>query len=198
VGPGNVPAFVHRSVPDVHEAAIMTIESKAFDHGTACVAEQALVVEEAVADAFQTALEEAGLSMIAAGEQGGLAEILFDGQGRLRPDAVGQSALELSRRLGLRVPPSTRVLGATLTRVGPEEPLSREILGPVLVIYRVRDAGEGWECCRQILAFGGEGPHDCAACNRFGGDRPLLHPPGFPHPRQYPSPLWWDGIQRRT
>jgi acetaldehyde dehydrogenase (acetylating) len=157
VGPGNVPAFVHRSVPDVHEAAIMTIESKAFDHGTACVAEQALVVEEAVADAFQIALEEAGLSMIAAGEQGALAETLFDSQGGLRPDAVGKSAQELARRAGLQVPPSTRVLGTLLARVGPGEPLSREILGPVLAVYRVKDAGEGWERCRQILGFGGEG-----------------------------------------
>lgn len=157
VGPGNVPAFVHRSVPDVREAAIMTIESKAFDNGTACVAEQAVVVEDSIADAFFRALEEAGLAWVDVAQQGALAEVLFDSQGRLRPDAVGKSAPELARRAGLSVPPTARVLGAHLDRVGPEAPLSGEILGPVLAVYRVTDVGEGWERCRQILAFGGAG-----------------------------------------
>jgi acetaldehyde dehydrogenase (acetylating) len=35
--------------------------------------------------------------------------------------------------------------------------LSAEILGPVLSLYRERDADAAWRRCRQILAFGGEG-----------------------------------------
>src|SRR5205823_975584 len=42
VGAGNVPVYVDRSVPDVAEAAVVIVESKSFDNGTACVAEQAL------------------------------------------------------------------------------------------------------------------------------------------------------------
>ena len=35
-----MPVYVHRSVPDLDEAALMIITSKSFDNGTACVAEQ--------------------------------------------------------------------------------------------------------------------------------------------------------------
>src|SRR5438105_1448129 len=60
VGAGNVPCFVHRSVPDITDAAVMVVTSKAFDNGTACVAEQAVVIDEPVADAYEAALEAAG------------------------------------------------------------------------------------------------------------------------------------------
>ena len=50
VGAGNVPVYVHRSVPDIGEAAEMIITSKSFDNGTACVAEQSVVLDEPIAD----------------------------------------------------------------------------------------------------------------------------------------------------
>lgn len=53
------------------------------------------------------------------------------------------------------------MLAAELTEVGPDVLLSREILGPVLSVYRARDAVAGWVRCREILALGGEG-HTCA------------------------------------
>jgi acetaldehyde dehydrogenase (acetylating) len=83
--------------------------------------------------------------------------VLFAGRGALDPEAVGQSAVELARRVGLAVPPTTRVLAAALSDVGPQTPLSAEILGPVLSFYRARDVAEAHERCRQVLAFGGEG-----------------------------------------
>jgi acetaldehyde dehydrogenase (acetylating) len=157
VGAGNVPAFVHRSVPDVTEAAVMMVTSKSFDNGTACVAEQAVVIDEAVGAPLEAALEAAGLAWIDPAGHPALASVIFNERGGLRPEAVGQSAHELARRAGLSVPPSTRVLGIRLDVVGPQAPLSREILGPVLKVYRVPDADHGWQRCREILAFGGEG-----------------------------------------
>ncbi|MFZ5637095.1 MAG: aldehyde dehydrogenase family protein, partial [Pseudomonadota bacterium] len=50
VGAGNVPVYIHRSVADVSEAALMVITSKSFDNGTACVAEQSVVLDEPIAD----------------------------------------------------------------------------------------------------------------------------------------------------
>jgi len=49
------------------------------------------------------------------------------------------------------------VLGVRLDTVGRQAPLSAEILGPVLKVYRVAGADQGWQRCREILAFGGEG-----------------------------------------
>lgn len=157
VGPGNVPAFIHRSVPNLEEAVEMILTSKAFDNGTACVAEQAVVLDEAIADGAMLALEAAGLAWLNARAQDQLADVLFTDSGRLRPNAVGQPATELARLAGFEVAPRTRVLGALLDQVGPQAPLSREILGPVLAVYRATDEGQAYDRCDQILRFGGEG-----------------------------------------
>jgi acetaldehyde dehydrogenase (acetylating) len=161
VGAGNVPAYVGASVPDPAEAAEMIITSKAFDNGTACVAEQSVVVHEAVAPAFLTAIEERGAHWLNEPQQRHLARVLFDDRGGLRPNAVGQSAPRLAEMAGFTVPSATRVLAAELSVVGADVLLSREILGPVLSVYRARDAAAGWARCREVLALGGEG-HTCA------------------------------------
>jgi acetaldehyde dehydrogenase (acetylating) len=160
VGAGNVPTYVGASVPDPAEAAEMILTSKAFDNGTACVAEQSVVVAEAVAPAFFAAFEARGAHWLNGPQQEHLARVLFDERGGLRPDAVGQSAPRLAEMAGFTVPTATRVLAAELTSVGPDVPLSREILGPVLSVYRVRDAAAGRARCREVLALGGEG-HTC-------------------------------------
>jgi acetaldehyde dehydrogenase (acetylating) len=157
VGAGNVPAYVGASVPDAAEAAEMIITSKSFDNGTACVAEQSVVVAEAVFGEFLGPFEARGAYWMSAAQQAALTGILFDDRGGLRPDAVGQSAAALARLAGFDVPERTRVLAALLDRVGGDIPLSREILGPVLSVYRVPDAAAGWQRCREVLALGGEG-----------------------------------------
>lgn len=157
VGAGNVPVYVHSSVPDLTEAAEMVVTSKAFDHGTACVAEQSVVLDEPVADAALTAFTDRGVVFLDPEQQERLAILLFDGRGGLRPDSVGQSAPELARRIGVSVPARTRVLGAVLTEVGPRAPLSAEILGPVLSFYRAATLDAAVERCREVLAYGGAG-----------------------------------------
>jgi acetaldehyde dehydrogenase (acetylating) len=161
VGAGNVPAYVGVSVPDAAEAAEMIITSKSFDNGTACVAEQSVVVADAVAPAFLAAFEERGAYLLNAAQQERLVRVLFDERGALRPASVGRSAVRLAELAGFAVPTTTRVLAAELDAVGVDTPLSREILGPVLSVYRVRDAAAGWTRCREVLALDGEG-HTCA------------------------------------
>ena len=158
VGPGNVPVYIHRSVADIGEAALMVVTSKAFDNGTACVAEQSVVLDEPVADAALKAFEQHGTVFLSPEDQQRLADLLFVGRsGALNPEAVGQTAVELARRIGATVPAGTKVLGAALSDVGPQTPLSAEILGPVLSFYRTRDLDAGYARCREILDFGGAG-----------------------------------------
>lgn len=157
VGPGNVPVYVDRSVPDVSEAALMIVTSKSFDNGTACVAEQSVVLDAPIADACLDAFKRHGTVFLGAAEGERLATLLFADSGMLRADAVGLSAVVLAERIGMRVPANTRVLGVELDGVGNDMPLSREILGPVLSFYRAADANAGYERCREILEFGGEG-----------------------------------------
>lgn len=157
VGAGNVPVYVHRSVPDVTEAAEMIVTSKAFDSGTACVAEQAIIVDEPVFEAFSEALVAKGMAWVHHDRHTTLANVIFDERGGLRPDPVGQTAVRLAQLAGLEVPSSTRVLGVQLDTVGRREPLSAEILGPVLKIYREPTLDAGYARCLEVLEFGGLG-----------------------------------------
>ncbi len=157
VGAGNVPVYIHRSVADVAEAALMVVTSKAFDNGTACVAEQSVVLDEPIADAALAAFRQHGTVFLDGAEQKQLTELLFVGRGALNPTHVGQTAMELARRIGKAVPVGTKVLAAQLDDVGPQTPLSAEILGPVLSFYRAKSVDDAFERCRQVLAFGGEG-----------------------------------------
>ena len=157
VGAGNVPAYVGASCGDVTEAAEMILASKAFDNGTACVAEQSVVVAQRVADAFLAAFADLGAHWMDATEQEALVDVLFDDRGGLRPGPVGQSACRLAELSGFPVAADTRVLACELDAVAPDILLSREVLGPVLSVYRVPDAEAGWLRCREVLALGGEG-----------------------------------------
>jgi acetaldehyde dehydrogenase (acetylating) len=157
VGAGNVPVYIHRSVKDVREAALMAITSKSFDNGTACVAEQSIVIDEPVAAAALAAFAAQGVLFFSPPDQERLAAVIFTERGELRPEAVGLSAKELARRAGVAAPSDCKVLGAELQAVGPKFPLSREILGPVLSFYRTPDADAGFQRCLEILEFGGEG-----------------------------------------
>ena len=157
VGAGNVPVYIDRSVSDVREAALMVITSKAFDNGTACVAEQSIVIDEPVADAARDAFASQGTLFLDGEEQDRLTRLLFTESGGLRPSEVGLSARSLAAKIGVEAPESIRVLGVELDRVDRETPLSAEILGPVLSFYRARDAEAAFARCREVLAFGGEG-----------------------------------------
>ncbi|WP_040831217.1 aldehyde dehydrogenase family protein [Nocardia jiangxiensis] len=174
VGAGNVPAYVDRSVPDLAETAVMIVTSKAFDNGTACVAEQSVVIDAPIADRFVSELTTAGAAWLNESQQAALTAVLFDERGGLRPNAVGQSAQRLAQLAGFAVPDGTKVLAAELTEVGDHVLLSREILGPVLTIYREPDHAAGWRRCREVLALGGEGhtvavhASDPAVIARFG------------------------------
>lgn len=157
VGAGNVPVYIHRSVKDVREAALMAITSKSFDNGTACVAEQSIVLDEPIANAGLEAFQSQGALFVTGEDKARLSKLLFMENGALRPSEVGLSAKVLARKIGLNPPDNTRVLAVQLDRVGRDEPLSAEVLGPILSFYRTADLDAGYERCREILAFGGEG-----------------------------------------
>src|SRR4029077_3591459 len=78
VGAGNVPVYIHRSVPDIGEAAEMIVTSKSFDNGPACVAEQSVVLDEPIADAALAAFRRHGVHFLGSEEQERLAALIFD------------------------------------------------------------------------------------------------------------------------
>ncbi len=158
VGPGNVPVYVDRSRGDnLDEIADMLLTSKSFDHGTACVAEQAVIADRPVGDRLRHALRAAGGYFCTWREAESLAKVLFEPTGALVVDNVGQSARRLATLAGFEPPTGTRVLLAELAGIGRDVPLSAEKLAPVLAFYEVDGAEDGIRRAQEVLDFGGMG-----------------------------------------
>ncbi|MFB3854595.1 MAG: aldehyde dehydrogenase family protein [Vicinamibacterales bacterium] len=157
VGPGNVPVYVHQSA-DLEYAARAIAHSKTFDNGTICASEQALVVEKAVGAALRPLLEARGAYFCTRSEMQALGPVCYDmEQGRMRPGVVGRPASYIAELAGFSVPPRTRLLIAEPGGVGPEHPLSNEILAPVLAFYQVDSYEEAVETCEAVNQRGGTG-----------------------------------------
>lgn len=189
VGPGNVPVYVHASMRDqVREVADQFLTSKSFDYGTACAAEQAIVVDRQIAGLLEQEVRQLGGYFCSQAEADRLAGVIFDESRAIRPGGVGQSAAELARRAGFGVPPGTRVLLARETEVGLHRPLSLEKLNPVLAWYEAVTEDVAYELCFQILQFGGRGhtsaihttdPQIVARFGRLPAGRVLVNQPAL-------------------
>jgi acetaldehyde dehydrogenase/alcohol dehydrogenase len=157
VGPGNVPVYIGASA-DIPFAVQGIIESKTFDLGTVCASEQAIVVKRAVARHVIEELESQGGHFLAPDEIERLGRIAFDRtREAMAATVVGQPADRIAAAAGFGVPPGTRVLLARLEGVGPDFPLSAEILAPILAFYVVEDFDEAIRLCAEILRYGGVG-----------------------------------------
>ena len=189
VGAGNVPVWVHGSIAeDIGEVAEQILTSKSFDHGTACVAEQAVIADRSIARALRHEMKLRGAYFCTAGEARRLAGVLFAPDGSILPGNVGQAAARLAALADFGVPPRTRVLVAELERVGPAEPLSAEKLNPVLAWYEAADAERGIALADAIVRFGGRGhtgvvhahdPEAVAAFGRIPTGRVLVNTPAI-------------------
>jgi acetaldehyde dehydrogenase/alcohol dehydrogenase len=157
VGPGNVPVYVHASA-DLELAARSIVYSKTFDNGTVCASEQGLVVERDVGRLLRPLLERQGAYYCTREQTIALGPVCVDLEHhRMRADAVGQSAVVLAERAGFSVPAGTRMLVAELGGVGPEHPLSYEILMPVLSYHPCDSYEAALSACRALLQLGGVG-----------------------------------------
>ncbi len=156
VGPGNVPCYVDRSA-DVAQAAKYIVASKAFDHSVICATEQAVVADLPVASELQRLMEQEGAYFVNEQQADLLRNLLFDAAGGINQKTVGKSAAVLAQMAGFSIPAGTRVLAAKLSKVGREEPLSREKLTTVLGWYEVDGWEKGCERCIELIKFGGDG-----------------------------------------
>jgi acetaldehyde dehydrogenase/alcohol dehydrogenase len=157
VGPGNVPAYIEQTA-DVRRAVNDIVLSKTFDNGVICASEQALICDRAVADEVLAALRANGAYILKPDEVLKVQAVAIDEQHQaMSGDVVGQPAAKIAEMADVKVPPSTKLLVAPLEGVGPEYPLSREKLSPILGFYLVADYHEGIQRAEQLTEFGGLG-----------------------------------------
>ena len=157
VGPGNVPVYIGATA-DVPFAVRSIVESKTFDHGTVCASEQAIVVKREVADSVRAEFRRQGAYFLSPAEIDRVGAVAYDRErGTMAPAVVGQSATRIAEAAGLSVPAGTTLLVAPLAGVGPEHPLSAEILAPILAFYVEEDFEAAIARCSEVTRFGGQG-----------------------------------------
>ncbi|MFE5586059.1 bifunctional acetaldehyde-CoA/alcohol dehydrogenase [Kitasatospora sp. NPDC056531] len=180
VGAGNVPAYVERSA-DLKRAVNDIVLSKSFDNGMICASEQAVVLDAEIREAALAEFRKLKAHHASADEKVLLERYLFgagDGTAcagdRLNAEVVGRSAAQVAEAAGFEVPAQTSVILVDCERVGPEEPLTREKLCPVLAVLTARSRTEGVELAAAMVEFNGLGhsaavhTEDAAFVEEFG------------------------------
>ena len=157
VGPGNAPCYIETSA-NVKRACTDLMMSKTFDNGMICASEQAVIVDKVISNLFESYMKENGCYFLNEDEIKKVSAFVINAEkGAVNPDVVGKSAYWIADKSGVKVPENTKILIARLKDVGPEYPLSREKLSPVLAYYVVNNHVEGFEMCRKMLDLGGLG-----------------------------------------
>ena len=157
VGPGNVPCYIHKSA-DLEQAVNDLILSKTFDNGMICASEQAAIVDKAIAPKFEKLMKKYGCYFAKPDEIKMLSDYCIDSEkGAVNPVIVGKPATWIAEQAGVKVPEGTKILLAKLDGVGPEYPLSREKLSPVLAYFIVDSTEEGIDRAEEMVMFHGMG-----------------------------------------
>jgi len=157
VGPGNTPAYIDRSAR-IDLAVTSIILSKTFDNGTICASEQSVVTHGDIADEVEQKFEQNGVYFCSKEEAERLSCVAIDPKRQMMSAAVvGQPAVKIAKLADIKVPADTKILAVRLNAVGPDYPLSREKLSPILGFYRAATLDEGLLRCKEISEFGGLG-----------------------------------------
>lgn len=171
VGAGNVTVIVDETA-DLAAAAAKITASKTFDNATSCSSENALVVVDAVYDAFVAAMAAEGGALVSAAQADGIIAKLWP-EGHLNRDVIAKDADVLIDKLGLgdMVPAGTRFIAVETSGIGPDHPLSGEKLSRVLALYRAQNYDDAVRITRQVLAYQGAG--HSIGIHTADADRPL-------------------------
>ena len=155
VGPGNAPVYVDPSA-DFKKAAHYIVESKSFDNSVLCTNESVLITVRDCHDAVESELKKEGAHICSAEETAMLRNFLFHAQG-FNIEAIGQDAIWIAEKAGIKVSPKTKILVAPITKIGIEEPLSKEKLCPVLAMHVISSPVQAVASARAVLRLTGAG-----------------------------------------
>ena len=165
VGAGNVPAYVEKTC-NVAQAANDILMSKAFDNGMVCASEQAAIIDKEIYNEFVKDIKKYGAYLCNKEEKAMLEKLMFqpnkDGVVTgVFPQIVGHPAWEIAERAGFTVPKETPILMVECSKVGPEEPMSREKLSPVLALIKSNSTEDGFNKAEAMVEFNGLGHSAC-------------------------------------
>ncbi|OCA84830.1 MULTISPECIES: bifunctional acetaldehyde-CoA/alcohol dehydrogenase [unclassified Bacillus (in: firmicutes)] len=157
VGPGNVPCYIEKSAK-VKRAVNDVILSKSFDNGMICASEQAIIVDDQIYEEVKQEFIKNNCYFVNDKELKKLERLVIDEKScAVNAHIVGKSANEIAEMAGIKVPEHTKIIIAEIDGAGPQYPLSREKLSPVLACIRVKSTEEGFGACMDMLNLGGLG-----------------------------------------
>ena len=157
VGPGNVPSYIEKTAK-IKRAVNDLIVSKTFDNGMICASEQAVIVDKEVYAEVKAEFEAHNVYFVKPNEIAKLeAVVMNEAKTAVNPKVVGHHAREIAEWAGITVPAETKMLIVELEGVGPDYPLSREKLSPVLAMVKANSTKHGFELCEGMLNLGGLG-----------------------------------------
>ncbi|WP_420116989.1 bifunctional acetaldehyde-CoA/alcohol dehydrogenase [Micromonospora sp.] len=155
VGAGNVPAWIEATAK-LKRAVNDVVLSKSFDNGMICASEQAVILDAAIHDAAIAEFRTLHAHLATPAEKEKLEALLFPA-GKLHPAVVGRTAAGIADAAGITVAPDTSIILVAVDRVGPDEPLTREKLCPVLAVLRADSREQGLRYAEQMVEFHGLG-----------------------------------------
>ncbi|WP_456786992.1 bifunctional acetaldehyde-CoA/alcohol dehydrogenase [Cellulomonas sp. P5_C5] len=164
VGAGNVPAYIEKTAK-LKRAVNDVVLSKAFDNGMVCASEQAVILDDVIYDAALAEFAVLHAYRANAKEKALLESFIFGvkangkncGEARLNASVVGQTPQWIAQQAGFTVPADTSIILVEVSGVGPQEPLTREKLAPVLAVLRAESTEHGIRLAEQMVEFDGLG-----------------------------------------
>lgn len=157
VGPGNVPCFIEKTA-NLKRSVTDLVLSKSFDNGMICASEQAVIIEASVYAEVVGLMKKAGCYFATKDEIKLLEPVVINPEtGNVNPAIVGQSPAAIAAMAGIKIPSETKVLCTELEGVGPEYPLSKEKLSPVLAVLKAENVEKGFQYCEKMIDLGGLG-----------------------------------------
>ena len=164
VGAGNVPAYIEKTAK-LKRAVNDVVLSKAFDNGMICASEQAVIIDDEIYDAAMAEFDVLHAYRVNKKEKALLEKFIFGveakgkncGEAKLNASVVGQLPSWIAEKAGFTVPADTSIILAEVSGVGPDEPLTREKLCPVLAVLRAKTTEQGLTYAEQMVSFDGLG-----------------------------------------
>ncbi|MRH43754.1 bifunctional acetaldehyde-CoA/alcohol dehydrogenase [Aquibacillus halophilus] len=157
VGPGNVPCYIEKSA-NIKRSVNDLILSKTFDNGMICASEQAVIIDKEIYEAIKQEMIDNSCYFLNTEEKAKVEKLVInENTCAVNPSIVGMKPVKIAEMAGVKVPEETKILVAELTGVGPDHPLSREKLSPVLACYKVNSTDQGLQRAEEMLEFGGLG-----------------------------------------
>ncbi|CAM3609442.1 bifunctional acetaldehyde-CoA/alcohol dehydrogenase [Aeromicrobium ponti] len=157
VGPGNVPCYIEKSA-NIKRSVNDLILSKTFDNGMICASEQAVIIDKEIYAETKSELIANGCYFLNEQEKQKVEKLVINEKScAVNADIVGMPAYKIAQMAGVTVPEDIKILIAELKGVGPQYPLSREKLSPVLACFKADNLEEGLKRAEEMLEFGGLG-----------------------------------------